>query len=223
MQNKISKGRLIQRIKRKIIRKINYIIDGYTITFEEPDGCDEYGTKYWVECKNGFSGRSWDLEPVIESALRLYLKQILEEGIIYNNITYYLKDDIFAQITENWSSKMYYSKCKVDFNITLISDEEFKLVKENIANILDFVESTKEKIKNYDDSNKTQALETVARIKGNCQLPECSIIYNNYEYLKYLKDRPKYFNKFLDNIKKTPYTSTEVFEKGMNIPYLFKN
>ena len=65
---------IAKRIKHKILKKIHKIIDGYTVVFSESDGCDEYGYLYWVDCKNGFSGRCYDVSPAQTLAINRFKK-----------------------------------------------------------------------------------------------------------------------------------------------------
>jgi len=55
--------------------QIDKIKDGYTIIEDEEDGNDECGSLYWVWCKNGWSGRSWELN----SELKKDIKKVKEE------------------------------------------------------------------------------------------------------------------------------------------------
>ena len=52
---------------QKIIDKIK---DGYTVIEYEEDGHDECGSLYWVWCKNGWSGRSWELDSKIKQDIK---------------------------------------------------------------------------------------------------------------------------------------------------------
>lgn len=111
--------RMIQKIKRKIKRKIQRINDGFEIVFWEGDGCDEYGTTYWVECKNQFSGREWDVNPALKKSILKYKKNIIENGILYNDKKYYLRDDLYSLDLNK------------QFNIHIISFEEHQIYVEN--------------------------------------------------------------------------------------------
>ena len=134
------------------------IINGYEVIWTEADGCDEYGTKYWVECKNGFSGRSWDVRPATIKAIRGYFKKILENGIEYNLERYFIKDDIFNKIFDgSFGANLFRNTLDYTFNITLIDDErEIRAVKEQIVHISRFVDYIKTKIEYLvrDEKNK---------------------------------------------------------------------
>ena len=49
---------------------INDIKDGYTVETWEEDGHDECGSLYWVWCKNGWSGRSWELDSNLKKDIK---------------------------------------------------------------------------------------------------------------------------------------------------------
>ena len=51
-------------------KKIDKIKDGYTVIEDEEDGHDECGSLYWVWCKNGWSGRSWELDSKIKKDIK---------------------------------------------------------------------------------------------------------------------------------------------------------
>ena len=56
-------------------KKIDKIKDGYTIIEDEQDGHDKCGSLYWIWCKNGWSGRCWELN----SELKKDIKKAKEE------------------------------------------------------------------------------------------------------------------------------------------------
>lgn len=78
-----------ETIKEEISRRIDEIKKGYKVCWSEADGCDEYGQKFWVECENGFSGRSWDVGPMERLDINQFLKNIIEEGIEFKGKIYY--------------------------------------------------------------------------------------------------------------------------------------
>ena len=44
-----------REIHHHIKNKIRRINNGYIVISSYADGCDEYGVKYWVDCRNGWS------------------------------------------------------------------------------------------------------------------------------------------------------------------------
>ena len=222
--NQLSQKRLVQRIKRKIVRKIGKIINGYTVVWTEADGCDEYGIKYWVDCKNGFSGRSWDIRPATIKAIRSYFKDILENGIEYNTERYYIKDDIFNQIFDgSFASKLFRNSEDYSFSITLIEDEsEIRAIKEKIAHNSRFVEYIKTKIEQFDAKNKEKALKKLENYKKSANYVEPMILGGSLEYLNFLERRPEYIENFINDSKVAPFTSYEVFNNGMGSNYFIK-
>lgn len=223
-KTQLNRKRLVQRIKRKITRKMSQIINGYIVVWTEADGCDEYGIKYWVECKNGFSGRSWDVRPATIKAMRGYFKDILENGIEYNRVRYYIKDDIFNQIFDgSFASKLYRNSMDYKFNITLIDDEsEIKAVKEQITCITSFVDFIKTKIKQFDENNKQLAFQKLEKYKKSANYVEPMILGGSLEYLNFLQRRPEYIENFIKDSQVAPFTSYEVFNNGMGSNYFIK-
>ena len=71
------------------IRNIKQINKNYTVIHSEADWCDDFGLKYWVECNNGWSGRSWNLRAVINKSVDSLYKDIENNGFQYKGTTYY--------------------------------------------------------------------------------------------------------------------------------------
>jgi hypothetical protein len=86
-----------QIVIQEIQKSISRLEDGFEIESRELDGCDEYGEKYWVECTNGFSGRSWDIDSAMKDDIRYFFKRIKENGIKVQGKTYYLDPDVPLQ------------------------------------------------------------------------------------------------------------------------------
>lgn len=210
--------RLVQRIKRKIVREMRKIINGYKVVWTEVDGCDEYGTKYLVECKNGYSGYSWDVRPAIINSLKGYFKKILENGIEYNNKQYYIKDDIFNQIfTADLSSQLFRNVVDYKFNINLVEDEsEIKAIKEEIVQNSRFADYIKLKIEKFDANNKERAYKKLEKYKRSTNYIEPITLDESLDYLNFLDYRPDYIENFITDLKVSPFTSYKVFNNGMN-------
>lgn len=86
-----------QMVEQAIKERIAILEKGFEIESRELDGCDEYGEKYWVECRNGFSGRSWDIDPAKRDDIQSFFKRIKEKGIKIKGVTYYLDPEIPLQ------------------------------------------------------------------------------------------------------------------------------
>ena len=112
-----------RRVKRKIMREIGSIKDGYEITEYIVDGCDEDGFKYWAECKNGYSARTWEVDGQCKKAVEDYKKYIFEFGLTYNGAKYYMKKDIIDNIINRY------------YKVPFISKEEYFQLYDTITNI----------------------------------------------------------------------------------------
>ena len=86
-----------QMVVQAIQDRISRLKKGFEIESRELDGCDEYGEKHWVECRNGFSGRSWDIEPTMKDDIKYFFKRIKEKGIKVKGNTYYLDPEVPLQ------------------------------------------------------------------------------------------------------------------------------
>ena len=51
-------------------KQIDKIKDGYTVIDDEEDGHDKCGSLYWVWCRNGWSGRSWELNSNLKTDIK---------------------------------------------------------------------------------------------------------------------------------------------------------
>tara|TARA_B110001469_G_scaffold123902_3_gene136652 strand:+ start:3444 stop:3956 length:513 start_codon:yes stop_codon:yes gene_type:complete len=64
------------------------------------DGCDEGGILYWVECKNGWHDRSWNLSSAIKNSIEEFKMYIYRYGFLYDSVLYYYTkkslDEVFA-------------------------------------------------------------------------------------------------------------------------------
>ena len=100
-KNKKTQPSLKVLIKRKIDRRIKDIKHQYKVVWSEQDGCDEDGFKYWVECVNGYSGRSWDAHYQMTSEMRDYISYIINNGIYIKgkNITQTVKSILKIYLT----------------------------------------------------------------------------------------------------------------------------
>ena len=87
---KSEKGKIYSQIKKKIKKDILGIKKGFEIVFTEQDDCDEYGFLYWIECKNGWSGRDWEIDLGIKKSINSYLINLFEKGIKFNEKKYYI-------------------------------------------------------------------------------------------------------------------------------------
>lgn len=84
-----------KKVKRIYDMMLSQFKDGYEIVFEEADDCDEHDILYWITCKNGCYGRSYDLNSMIERGRTTFDKRIAEDGLFDGNTTYYIDPDIY--------------------------------------------------------------------------------------------------------------------------------
>jgi hypothetical protein len=76
------------------------IKDNFEIVERIEDGCDEGGILYWVECKNGWHDRSWNLSSAIKNSIEEFKMYIYIYGFLYDSVLYYYTkkslDEVFA-------------------------------------------------------------------------------------------------------------------------------
>ena len=73
----------IQQLQNEMNQKIIHLTNvDFRVIYEEPDGCDEYGHKYWLTCENGWSGRDHELNDAIDKALQELYHSIIENGFL---------------------------------------------------------------------------------------------------------------------------------------------
>lgn len=82
-------------------RNLKRIDKDYAVIDSEADGCDQYGIKYWVECDNGWSGRSWNLREAINKSVDSLFKDIENNGFQYKGTTYYYNKNSINSVKTN--------------------------------------------------------------------------------------------------------------------------
>ena len=105
MSNNIIDLKTAKRIKHKLLKKIDNIGTGYVITSWEQDGCDEYGHLYWVTCKNGFGARSYNIESHYNKSIKQFKKDIVDNGIVYNDKKYWVDYNFFYYFSKKYRIK----------------------------------------------------------------------------------------------------------------------
>lgn len=117
-----------ENIKKELAEHFNRITqkieDGYEVISSEQDGCDEYGFMYWVECKNGWSGREHEISSKYKRDIFKSIQDICSKPITIYCKNIYI-DDKIANICKN-SLKVNNS------DITILSEEEFLKIKSEI-------------------------------------------------------------------------------------------
>lgn len=88
-----------KEIIRKIKNKIRYHDKGYTVVWQEEDGCDEYGIMYWVECLNRWSGRDWNIREAKNNSYNKLLIEIICEGMFVKNRRYFISPKIIYHLS----------------------------------------------------------------------------------------------------------------------------
>ena len=155
------------------------------------DGYDEYN--YYacrLVCKNGFDDRSWNIYSSCFESVQKYLKSIVDDGIVYNNIRYHLDDSFYKDIVScNLSSIINNNKKeKFNFKIRVLTETEYSERKANMVKIDQLISSIKSKIREFDEKNREQAIYKFQQ----AQLQEApdeskTDIYFTCSYLKYLE------------------------------------
>ena len=157
-----------EEIILKIInKKIRYFTNGFNSVEQIADGCDKYGFKYWIECKNGYHARSWEVDCAKQRALIQLSTDIYNNGIRFSVIedgiktpkrSYYIKD--ISSVIRN----LHLS------NIKIIDDEEYNfryIEKEQVALIIDILTKIFCKY-NYISYNDIKLCKTFDEIKYIC-------------------------------------------------------
>ena len=198
-----------QKVSRSIQERISRLKDGYKIESKEADGCDEYGEKYWVECTNGFSGRSWDVSPALRDDINCFFKRIKEKGIKVHGQTYYLDPEVPLQ--------------ESNLEVVLIDESKFmelsknmKIVKLMLKKYFDFLDAEcKEKYKDASLDIRCYRFNQLDEFKRKLSWASCvsreSFIRGIHEHLT-----SNEFQKVKDDFKKK-ITWTEEEKKTMKL------
>jgi len=189
---------LVKRIKRKIIKEIRDISRGFEVVWEEQDGCDNDGPMFWVECRNRFSGRSWDIGTNLRYKILEYLQRIAKEGIEYNHNLYFLDPKIYFVEFGNYDSFV-----KPDFKIKLVTNDEHNKISPFLKHIPLIYNKIKENMTHL-QNNRIKHGEAYTYEYRYCMKPFkiVSIIENGFKYS--LKNTKEDFEvSFKDIIKQT--------------------
>jgi len=192
----MSKEEIILKI---INKKIRYVTDGYSIIDQIADGCDEYGYKYWVECKNGYHARSWDVEYEKRRSLKNLSDDVYSNGIRFSVIEGGIKTPKRSYFIKDISSVIYNLQLS---HIKIIDDEEYNfryIEKEQVDLIIDVLEKIFCKYCNI-SYNDIKLCKTFDEIKSlglkNLGIKHYSIAVCNSHVTKYHKkmllDKPQY-------------------------------
>lgn len=87
---------IVKLVKQRLLN----IEKGYKIIDQYADDRDEYGPLYWIECRNGWSGRDYDLPDVIRNSVRRELINIVDNGLRINGKLHFI--DPRAIFTEKY-------------------------------------------------------------------------------------------------------------------------
>ena len=183
-------------ITKKIITnfikmKIKKITDGYKIITREEIRIQENKiydneSKYWVECKNGYCGREYDVLIQCNYDINIFKKNCIHNGIKINDIKYYLDPKSFYS---DWSSNY--------FELILISENNFIKYKENIPKLQQLVDKIKNKINiqvRKKDKNEPMLL-TYIKIKEYRDVLDASLKCSKDHFISSIEymDKRKYF------------------------------
>ena len=200
-----------QALYHHINSKLRRIANGYEIIHQEADGCDEYGIKYWVECKNDWSGRSWDISEALFYSQKTYLNQLVLEGLSFGGEKYYFHPDIVFGDTLKYK---------------LISPEEHKIYLEiynKLANIRERI------CKNYNVYMKDKTyyrhvgpwynnLEHHIFASGVINFKKSLVVIASHNYLKPANLNDFDYHKIRQLIKWAQLTKDEYIMLGLNTP-----
>ena len=181
---KNNKNQVHRKIKQKIGNNLKKIEDGYRIVWQEQDGCDQYGLKYWVDCDNGFSGRSWEIQSSLSKDIRRYLINIIENGIYYKGHIYYIEYTQFPNIT-------VYNKLKFINKQQYKKQNQSKEIRSVLTKLLDFLNNFAYCRKSWMTLN-----HDYVKIKLNCyQSNKIDVLQNTINKIRNILDTKCLYNK----------------------------
>ena len=173
-----------RKIKQKITNNLKKIEDGYRIVWKEQDGCDEYGLKYWVDCENGFSGRSWEIQSSLSKDIRRYLINIIENGIYYKSHIYYIEYTQFPNIT-------VYNKLKFINKQQYKKQNQSKEIRSVLTKLLEFLTKFVYCRKSWMTQN-----HDYLKLKLNCyQSNKIDVLQNTITKIQNILDTKCLYNK----------------------------
>lgn len=94
-------------LKKYLKKRLIDIKNDFAVIERIQDGCDKDGLWYYYECKNGWYGRSWDLDPAIKSAINVLFNYIIENGYSYKGTMYYYNKKSVENLKEIMNKENY--------------------------------------------------------------------------------------------------------------------
>lgn len=186
-----------RNIERKVAKRVRHILKkiekGYEIVISYEDGCDKYGIIRYYYCNNGFEGESWQLIECLKSALIKKKNQIINEGIVYDGIRYYIHPNLY---NNNFYDKNF---------VKIISENDYLNLSDIKNNIVIFIKKIKEKIeKDYksicDDKTKNSSIFIrlqESNIIGDARnILKLAPIYSYVDFVEYIKTNKSYFRTY---------------------------
>ena len=185
---------LERRLKRKILRQLERIKEDWKIIYSELDGCDEYGSLYWATCANDWIGRSWEVSDKYYSAINIYKKKLVGEGIEYNGVRYFMREDA------------YFCRIDKDYRIPFISSElHEELYSENMRRIELLVE--------LELAQKDQKIKKLRKQIREMDETDYCYYSKKIDLQRMVRDYRKYEQKIVE----VPYTSLESYDRARKI------
>lgn len=187
---------IIDEIRDIIRRSIKIIQEGFIVRYEEADGCDEYGYKYWVYC-DLWDGRSWDLDEAMRNSFFKNTSNFINNGVKIGNKTYYLNPNMYNQ---NWTSTKDFEK----FNIELLSEDEIEVTQQNVEKIDAIGKKISNEAYNFFEKDKTP-FETCRIHSKISKVFDICLRTSPDDFWKSVEDIDRFsysFDKQLNNIKK---------------------
>jgi hypothetical protein len=173
----------------------------FQIVWDEEDGCDEYGSMFWVYCRGGWSGRSWDLDTARHHNMLKQKQDMFLNGIKIGSKVYYLDPVMYRQ---NW-----YDPSSIE--VKLISEEQHAAYITNgeaLSNIHDKIvancgEIDKKKrsqiYKAFRMTTKIQYMLKQVKVSGIADFKEALLVAEIEEYGT-IKDRCMEHNLIIESL-----------------------
>tara|TARA_B100001057_G_C22839847_1_gene946626 strand:+ start:176 stop:760 length:585 start_codon:yes stop_codon:yes gene_type:complete len=134
------------KIARKIRHKIKKIKNGYDVASSYNDKFfGEYVNIYY--CKNGFEGESWEIENDMNINILKYKKELIYDGIWYNEKKYYIYGEFYFK---SYNDSSLIKLISYDENLKI--KENYKKIDSIINNIVlygDEIDKKKRQYMNY--------------------------------------------------------------------------
>ena len=184
-----TEGLLTDKIIFNIQKKLNKITTGYNI-ISKSQYEDFNGKKlYFISCENNWCGNEYEYYPAIKKDINEYIKEIIENGITINSITYY-----FHTKSNIYKSYIFLTSKDNFYKLSINKDNFYKIIQKYKIFLVNEYE------KNKYNKYKSIIIKSILNKIDQTALVNNEIFFKSLKYLLNEQEYQKLHNDFINNI-----------------------